>query len=216
MYRIYAGSVSKKLTLGHKGENEARCVVFDLTDLRTVFGDGTWEIVCQRKGDDVPYLVTNTRELDDNAIWTLTDVDTDKVGEGRCELRYKVNDVLVKTDVYATLILPSLGDTGEAPSPSEDLINKMIEIKDEAKAAASTAATDAAEKAAEETSAALQKYADSASASATAASASETAAKASETASKEAADIATKMAEATAQAVVVNDDGYFYVLTEEA
>lgn len=198
MYRIYAGSVSKKLALGHKGENEARCVVFDLTDLRTVFGDGTWEIVCQRKGDDVPYLVTNTRELDDNAIWTLTDVDTDKVGEGRCELRYKVNDVLVKTDVYATLILPSLGDTGEAPSPSEDLINKMIEIKDEAKAAASTAATDAAEKAAEETSTALQKYADSASASATAAGASETAAKASETNAATSATAAAKSAEAAA------------------
>ena len=185
MYRIYASSVAKKLNLGHRGENEARCVIFSLEKLRDEFGDGTWEVVCQRKGDEVPYLVSNTRELDDNAIWTLTNVDTDKVGEGRCELRYKVDDVLVKTDVYATLILPSLGDTGEAPSPSEDLINKMIEIKDETKAAASTAATDAAEKAAEETSAALKEYVDAAAASEKAAALSATDAAGSATTAQE-------------------------------
>ena len=59
-------------------------------------------------------------------------------------------------------------------------------------------------------------YATAAAASEKAAAASATDAASSETASKEAADIATKMAEATAQAVVVSDDGYFYVLTEEA
>jgi hypothetical protein len=270
MYRIYAETVKKHLQLGHQGENEARCVIFDLASYKEEYGEGTWEIVNQRKGDTVPYLVTNTYELDDKAVWTLTNVDTDVAGEGRCELRYKVDGVLMKTDVFATKILPSLGDTGEAPTPSEDLIEKISKIKDEAAAAAAaakvsedasaeseTAAATSAESAnasqeaaatsetnaagsaeaaaqsetnavnsadaaatSEKNAAASEtnagKSADAAAASEKAAAASATDAASSETASKEAADIATKMAEATAQAVVVSDDGYFYVLTEEA
>jgi hypothetical protein len=214
MYRIYAETVKKHLQLGHQGENEARCVIFDLASYKEEYGEGTWEIVNQRKGDTVPYLVPNTYELDDKAVWTLTNVDTDVAGEGRCELRYKVDGVLMKTDVFATKILPSLGDTGEAPTPSEDLIEKISKIKDEATAAATAA--KASEDASAESETAAATSAESASASQEAAAASATDAASSETASKEAADIATKMAEATAQAVVVSDDGYFYVLTEEA
>ena len=174
MYRIYAKDIAKKIRIGHRGENEARCVIFNLTDLKTEFGDGTWEIVHQRFNDEVPYLVTNVRELEDNAIWTLTNVDTDSVGDGRCELRYKVDGVIVKTDVYATSVLPSLGDTGEAPSPSEDLLNKMAEIKNEAENAAANAADKAVELADEKLSEYVDAAAESASESEKSASAAAT------------------------------------------
>jgi hypothetical protein len=172
MYRIYAETVKKHLQLGHQGENEARCVIFDLASYKEEYGEGTWEIVNQRKGDTVPYLVTNTYELDDKAVWTLTNVDTDVAGEGRCELRYKVDGVLMKTDVFATKILPSLGDTGEAPTPSEDLIEKISKIKDEAAAAA--AAAKVSEDASAESETAAATSAESANASQEAAATSET------------------------------------------
>ena len=172
MYRIYAETVKKQLQLGHQGENEARCVIFDLASYKEEYGEGTWEIVNQRKGDTAPYLVTNTYELDDKAVWTLTNVDTDVAGEGRCELRYKVDGVLMKTDVFATKILPSLGDTGEAPTPSEDLIEKISKIKDEAAAAATAA--KASEDASAESEKAAADSAESANASQEAAATSET------------------------------------------
>lgn len=189
MYRIYADRVSKKLNLGHRGENEARCVVFNLADYMEEFGtDGTWEIVFRRNIKDsteAPYLVSNSYALDTYAVWVLTDVDTGVAGEGRCEVRYKVGDTLVKTDVYAATVLPSLGDTGETPTPSEDLIEKIAEIKDEAKAAATAAqasetATSESETNAAGSAAAAEDSAEKAGASATAAAGSASAAATSE------------------------------------
>ena len=174
MYRIYASTANNRLFIGHKGENEARCVIFNLASLRSEFGNGTWEVVHQRCGDTAPYIVTNTRELDNNAIWVITSVDTDKEYEGRCELRYYTADgTLAKTDVYITVVLSSIGIYG-SPSPSEDLLNKMAEIKNEAENAAANAADKAVELADEKLSEYVDAAAESASESEKSASAAAT------------------------------------------
>lgn len=149
MFRIYAKTPANILFVGHQGENIARCVCFDLTDMRNEFGIGTWMVVFKRPNDTLPYQVQNTAEVDQYAVWGLDNTDTAKYGEGRCELRYYVDEVLCKTDVYAVRILPSLGATGDIPDPYEDLIeqiNEAIEAGEIATEAASTA-TAAAESA---------------------------------------------------------------------
>lgn len=215
MYRIYAETVDKKLRIGHKGENKSRCVVFDLSSYKEEFGDGTWSVVFSRSKTETPYLVANTYELDNYAVWVLDSTDTDIASEGRCELRYKVNDVLVKTSVYATLVLPSLGDTGDAPSPSEDLINKMIEIRDETEGIASEAATEAADKAVTAASTQLNVYVNNAAASAVAAAASEANAAASATTAAEIKTAIEALPNARVSFAINADDGGLDIIVRE-
>lgn len=213
MYRVYARDKSKIIDIGHAGENKSRCVIFDISPYKAEFGAGTWSIVFSRDTNEEPYLVTDTYELDDNAVWELTNVDTAIKGRGRVELRYKVNDVLVKTDVYTTELQVSLGAVSEdPPTPTEDLLDKISEIAssvksdktaaeeaainasasaEEADTAANTAgqaATVAAESA-ESASAANQAAAKQAEASATSASKAAESAKAAEDAAKKASEI---------------------------
>ncbi len=144
MYRSYAKDISQVIQIGHAGENKARCVVFDIAPYRTEFGEGTWSVVFSRDNIEEPYAVTDTYEFDNNAVWELTNVDTAKKGRGKVELRYIVNDVIVKTDLYTTELLPSLtAETVEPPTPSEDLLNKISEITANVKADAQEAATSA-------------------------------------------------------------------------
>ena len=144
MYRTYARDISKILYLGHAGENESRCVIFDISDFKAEFGEGTWSVVFSRDNIEEPYLVTDTYSLDDNAVWVLNSTDTAIKGRGRVELRYMVDDTVVKTDLYTTELLPSLGNTGaEPPTPSEDLLNKITEVVADVKSDALAAQTSA-------------------------------------------------------------------------
>lgn len=143
MFRIYAKTPANILFVGHQGENIARCVCFDLTDMWNEFGIGTWAVVFKRPNETLPYLVQNTAEVEQYAVWGLDDTDTAKYGEGRCELRYYVDDVLCKTDVYAVRILPSLGVTGDIPDPYEDLLNNVHEDVQLAASSADRAAENA-------------------------------------------------------------------------
>ena len=197
MFRIYANRASKTVNLGHKGENEARCVVFDISSFLEEFGeDGAYEIVFQRSSSETPYLTLNSYQLDTYVVWVLTNTDTDVVGEGRCEVRYKVDDMIVKTDIYTTYLQESLGDTGEAPSPSEDLIEKISALKTATETAASNAKTSETNAAESESKSA--EYETSISAMNDTVKANATNAKTSETNAATSADNANKSATAAA------------------
>lgn len=158
MQRIYATTPREILECGHQGENLARCVCFDLTGLIEQYGQGTWSVVFRRPFESVPYPVANMETVGDYAVWGMDATDTSIAGEGRVELRYYVDDVLCKTDVYAVLIQPALGVTGEAPEPWEDIVDAMAQYASDASGSASSAsrsATAAAASAAE-----AKEYAD--------------------------------------------------------
>lgn len=139
MQRIYATIPQTILQAGHQGENLARCVCFDLSGLIEQYGSGTWAVVFKRPFEAAPYLVANYDTVGDYAVWGLDNTDTAIAGEGRVEMRYYVDEVLCKTDVYAVLILPSLGAAGPTPSPYEDLIDTVKEYAETAEGAASAA-----------------------------------------------------------------------------
>lgn len=139
MERIYVTTPQIVLKGAHQGENLARCICFPIDGLKEQYGEGTWTIVFRRPFESDPYVVANQEEVGDYAVWGMDATDTAVAGEGRAELRYYVDDTLCKTDVYAVLILPSLGETGDAPSPYEDIIDTVAGYAAEARDAADEA-----------------------------------------------------------------------------
>jgi hypothetical protein len=139
MERIYVTTPQIVLKGAHQGENLARCICFPIDRLKEQYGEGTWTIVFRRPFEADPYVVANQEEVGEYAVWGMDATDTAVAGEGRVELRYYVDDTLCKTDVYAVLILPSLGETGEAPSPYEDIIDTVAGYAAEARDAADEA-----------------------------------------------------------------------------
>lgn len=125
--------------IGYKGENKARCLVFDLTECVSTFGDGGFVISFIRQGDELPYLVTNTDRLDNNAIWIINSTDTAVDGYGMVQLQYIVDDVICKSALYRTVTFDSNGITGDVPDPYEDLLAQIAAYAATAEGAATTA-----------------------------------------------------------------------------
>lgn len=125
------------LVLGHQGENMARRVIFDLSDLRERYPQGRFALAAQRNGDAFPYPAARTT-LDGNClIWTPTDADTAVAGYGRCELRCYDGETLTKSEVWQTFTLPALAEYGEAPEAWQDYIAQVQRIGTQVQAAQS-------------------------------------------------------------------------------
>lgn len=103
-----------KIRLGKQGEHLARRVPFELGLWENQFGEGRCELLHQRNGDEAPYPVNLTVE-NNVAYWNVTSVDTAVAGKGECELRYIVNDVVVKSTTYVTKVSEALGEGAEVP-----------------------------------------------------------------------------------------------------
>ncbi len=104
-----------RIFLGRQGENHARRVLFSKPSRwRAQFGEGRVELLHQRSGDDAPYPVVLTEE-NGATYWYPSSADTAIAGEGKCELRYRVSDVIVKSSLFRTTVLQSLGDGSEEP-----------------------------------------------------------------------------------------------------
>ena len=106
---------SGKIILGRRGENNATQISFPVADwIEPYQSEGIFELIAQRSGDTDPYPVLI--EVEENTvIWTVTSADTANVGNGLCELQYRVGDVLVKSQIWQTLVLTSLDEPGEPP-----------------------------------------------------------------------------------------------------
>lgn len=138
MIKTYAhpGSV---ITLGRRGENMARQVVFDISAWSAVYGAGTVQAIAQRAGDVSPYPVS-IEQTDAAAIWTVSAADTSVVGDGKVELLYTVNDVVVKSEVWKTSVLESLSDdTAEPPEAAAGWVGRVLAAGAQAVGAAEAA-----------------------------------------------------------------------------
>ena len=119
------------LRLGKSGENLVTCVRFDISKWVKDFGDGTAVLCHMRPEDTEPYITSTTLE-DGIVSWNVTSTDTAQAGIGKCELQYIVDDVVIKSKVWQTVILKSLDDAGDTPDPESgwvaDLIAQITEL----------------------------------------------------------------------------------------
>lgn len=125
MVTIHAIS-GRTLTLGREGENLARQVVFDISEWRASYGDGTVNLIAQRYGDAEPYPCTVT--VDGSSVtWKVMAADTARKGYGKCELRYTVGDALVKSETWNTYTADALGTPApEPPEPQKAWVDKVL------------------------------------------------------------------------------------------
>ena len=93
------------------------------------FGEGTFELLHQRNGDEAPYPVVLTIE-DDVPYWHVTNADTAIAGVGKCELRYIVDHVVIKSCTFITDVIESLGEGTEAPEPQKAWVDQVLEAAD--------------------------------------------------------------------------------------
>ena len=128
------------IPIGHVGEGQTRCLVFDLTDCINKLGEGTWQISFVRPGDNACYICTNVEQLDNSAIWVITETDTHYAGYGVVQLMYfPTSGGTAKTSQYRTVTFESNGIPGDAPDPYEGLLEQIAQLTSQATAAASTA-----------------------------------------------------------------------------
>ena len=156
MFNVYASEYRQyvdEIPLGNQGEDNARCLVVDITDTLNEFGStGTLEVRNVRPGESSPYVVNNASIISTTgtggatlyyAKWVLDDTDTARAGSGSVQVRYTISEVQCFTWIYKYFIRPSLGVVGPTPGPYDDLIETIKEYADSAAESAQSASDDA-------------------------------------------------------------------------
>ncbi len=118
------------LPLGHQGENEAQRIVWrGLADSwARLYGEGVFALTVLREGDGAPYPASVMSENGD-VIWTLSNADTAKAGEGMAELTYTVGGVIAKSRTWHTVVEPSLSANGttEPPAAYQSWVDEVLQ-----------------------------------------------------------------------------------------
>lgn len=113
------------IPIGRQGENGAAEIIFDVSGWADLYGNGAFELLNRRPAENTPYTCSITVS-DEQVHWIVQSADVALVGHGRCELTYVVDDVIAKSVVFATCVLPSIEGAGEVPEPYESRIQDLI------------------------------------------------------------------------------------------
>ena len=128
------------LPLGHQGENKAQRIVWrGLADSwARLYGDGVFALTVLREGDSAPYPASLKSENGD-VIWTLSNADTAKAGEGMAELTYTVGGAIAKSRTWRTVVEPSLSANGttEPPDAYRSWVDEVLQAAADAETAVS-------------------------------------------------------------------------------
>lgn len=115
------------IELGRRDENLARCVVFDVGEWINTYGEGTVQLLHQRCGDAAPYPCVIGVE-GGLVRWDVTAADLAAPGRGQAELQYFVGPVRVKSALFHTRVLQSLGESGPVPDdPAQGWVGQVLE-----------------------------------------------------------------------------------------
>ena len=128
------------LPLGHQGENEAQRIIWrGLADSwARLHGEGVFALTVLREGDSAPYPASLKSENGD-VIWTLSNADTAKAGEGMAELTYTVGGAIAKSRTWRTVVEPSLSANGttEPPAAYQSWVDEVLQAAADAETAVS-------------------------------------------------------------------------------
>lgn len=125
---------SRMMHIGKNGEGDALRVVFQVVaEWEALYGaGGVWTLNVQRHGDALAYAAQDFTIEDGAAVWVVTDADAAVVGEGRCELTYKIGDTVAKSRTYAFRVDRSLTGGGDVPDPVkgwQEALEKRVDGK---------------------------------------------------------------------------------------
>ena len=144
------------VNFGRRGENLARVLRIDVSDMLEAYPGATIKALAQRPRENVAY-VAESAVKGGVLYWPLTEVDTGIVGDGLAEVRALVGDVLAKSVLLRTHIDPSLTapeDSATPPEPAKGWLQQAIEAAKKAQAAQAAAESSATAAAASATAAA--------------------------------------------------------------
>lgn len=133
------------LPLGREGENNARQILFDITDWQAEFGaDGTVTLLAQLPDATDPYPVA-VSVSGSTVTWLVSSADTSQPGAfGHAELQYRIGDVVVKSSVWQTFISNALGTPSPIPpEPQQAWVDQVLEAAQQASVSADTSAASA-------------------------------------------------------------------------
>lgn len=110
---------SRMMHIGKNGEGDALRVTFPVVaEWEALYGaGGVWTLNVQRNGDALAYAAQDFTIKDGAALWVVTDADAAVVGEGRCELTYKIGGTVAKSRTYSFRVDRSLTGGGDVPDP---------------------------------------------------------------------------------------------------
>ena len=100
---------NKGIPLGVQGESRATEVEFDTRPWFREYSSGTVSAVARRYGDPAPYPLS-LDVSEGTAVWTVSDTDTAKAGEGAVELTMTSGGARVRSLKFKTLVTASLTD----------------------------------------------------------------------------------------------------------
>lgn len=95
------------IDLGKQGENLSREIAFPepATWAEEFPGGAAQLLVSQPWGRTYPVVLAETEGL---AVWPVTAADTAQAGYGRCELRWSIDGIVVKSRTYVTFVAAGL------------------------------------------------------------------------------------------------------------
>lgn len=182
---------TQNFTLGVCEEYNVRRILFDISEYRRDFGDGTPVLLVTRPGESQNYPL-NPEVEDDYAIWVPQQRDMDIPGTATIVLQWYVEGGLaISTEYYGRILGSKSSTCGEAPEAEERWYRKVLQAGTDVISIAKTA--EAAAERAEVTARNIAGSMDAASKSAeSAVSAAERAAAAADRVDKLAAESLTK------------------------
>lgn len=137
------GGSQPTIAIGFRGEGLARKIVFDVSELITVFGDGAAIVLHERNGDSAPYPCTISQD-GEAVIWELTEVDTAIKGTGTVQLQWYVGDALAKSALCKTVTLDALAaGIRDVPKAYETWLENLTGLAAKTEIAAADAADSA-------------------------------------------------------------------------
>lgn len=115
----------KCINLGHRGEDSARTILFDITNFAELYGHGEAQLLVRRKGDTTSYLAEITQN-ENTVYWVIKPIDNNFPGYGNCELIYVTDGgIIAKSNTYQTLTEVSLSDPLSPPPDVPDTYGSL-------------------------------------------------------------------------------------------
>lgn len=117
------------IMVGIRGENGARTITLDASEITAEHPGAQIELLLQRRGEDIAYVAEQYTVDGSTVTWTPTDIDTGIAGTILIQIIGHEDDTVVKQLVLTGLILPAIGvpDAGY-PEPIRDWMTALQEM----------------------------------------------------------------------------------------